>query len=160
LNLLNISRRLTRRSEEGIDVETREAPQHYWAYSAAFRILDAGSLHREITETTGIEPTRCHLKGDLFLPNTASFKKHNFDLWLLDSPLSEEEDLTAHLGWLWACLSPHQKYFKDLVASGVNIDIYCGFRSDSCVGRFTIHADALHIAYTLGIPFGVSVIIA
>jgi hypothetical protein len=138
-------------------VETRKPEQRY---SASFRVIDAGSLHREITEVTGIEPTRCHLRGDPLFPESASFREYNSDLWLLRSPISREEQLAAHLDWLWAGLSPHQEYFKKLVAAGVKIDIFCGFRSDSHTGRFTIQAEALSIAYVLGISFGVSVIIA
>lgn len=114
-------------------------------------------MHNEISNKTGIKPSECHCIGDM--AHIKSGRKWENDIWILKSPLSEEEDLTKHLKWLCKSIEPHFDYFKELIDKGIKIDVFCGYRSDCDHAGFSIKPEALEVFHTLKIPLEVSVII-
>jgi hypothetical protein len=127
----------------------------YYAHSAALRVMDAPGLHDEITRKTGIEPSHSHKKGEVRTPKGT----WENSIWMLESPLGWKEEMSAHLNWLWQQVAPHVAYLKDLKASGVKLDVFCGFRTDTDTGGFSIQPGALAIITELEIPIEVSVIV-
>jgi hypothetical protein len=130
-----------------------------YLFSAALRIMNVARLHEEIEAAMGIEPSTCHVKGELRNPQAKIMKTWNSDIWILKSPLPGEEDLSAHLRWLWEKIFRHREYLKMLSTRGAKIDVFCGYRSTSSTSGFSIRADALSLAYELGVPLEISVIL-
>jgi len=127
----------------------------YYAHSASLRVMDAPELHDEITRKTGIEPSHCHKKGEARLPNGT----WENSIWMIESPLGPEAEMSAHLQWLWQQVAPQVSVFKELKASGVALDVFCGFRTDTDTGGFSNQPKALSIVTELEIPIEVSVIV-
>lgn len=128
-------------------------------FSATLRVKNAGWLHSEITGAIGVKPTDSHLKGEPRLPPIKRMPTWKADLWALDSPLSENADLSEHLKWLWQKLSPHKEFIKSLVAKGIDIDIFCGYSMELRSSVFSIQPEALRLSYDLHIPLEISVIL-
>jgi hypothetical protein len=127
----------------------------YYAHSATLRILDAPDLHEEITLKTGMQPSHAHKIGEEKTPGAA----WDNSIWMLESPLGPQAEISEHLEWLWRQVRPHVSYFKGLKTSGVKLDIFCGFRTDTDTGGFSIEPSALAIVTELQIPIEVSVIV-
>lgn len=130
-------------------------------FTATFRIKSAGGLHEEISQTIGISPTECHIRGEKMEPESESRNPGTWDddLWAITSPLSKEIGLSGHLRWLWGILSPHEDYLERLVGEGLEMSISCVYRSDSETAGFSLEADALAVACELNVPLEVSVVI-
>jgi len=131
----------------------------YFAYSAGLRVMNAPHLHDEITRQTGINPTHSHKKEDIRHPKLINERWEN-DIWQLKSPLSKGAKLSEHLCWLKDKILPHSAYFKKLIKDGIEIDIFCGYRSDCDHAGLSVTPDALELFTVLGIKMELSIIIA
>jgi len=103
-------------------------------FGAGLRIKNAPELHDEISKI--LKPTHVHKKGE------KKFKEKVWDndIWILDSPLSDEKDLIEHILWIWEQIKPHIEYFMDLKKKGVEMDLFCSFTTDSDQDGFTLDA--------------------
>jgi hypothetical protein len=128
-------------------------------FSASLRIKDAGPHHQEILSVTGLRPSDSHLRGEPRLPAIKRMPTWTSDLWALDSPLSENSDLSEHLKWLWKKLFSHKEYFKALTAQGIYMDIFCGYSPESRSTRFSVQPEALRLAYEFEISLQISVVL-
>ncbi len=131
--------------------------QPYFSYSASLRVKNAPELHDEISDFTGLEPSECHYRGDI--ANLNSGRKWNNDIWTYKSNLSESNDLTDHLIFLWNAIEPYSDYFKTLIDKGVDIDVFCGYSSDCDHAGLSIKPEAFEIFQKLKIPFELSIIV-
>jgi hypothetical protein len=126
-----------------------------FGFSATLRIMCAADRHDEIEDATGLTPTHRHRKGEAGMlgrpwPN---------DLWTLESPLPPAAPLADHLDWLWEQVHPHQEYLRALAAEdGVDIDLFCGYRSDCAECGFEMIPESLQIVQALDVPLQVSVV--
>ncbi|HYG61076.1 MAG TPA: DUF4279 domain-containing protein [Thermoanaerobaculia bacterium] len=137
--------------------ESTEDYEYYFAFSASLRVLDAPERHEEIERMTGLRPSHVHLRGDL--ANEKSGRRWTRDVWGLKSPLSKETSMTEHLFWLWEQVKPHQAYFESLIAAGVRVDVFCGYRSNCGYAGFDLNPEAFEIVRALRLPFEISVIV-
>ncbi len=136
-------------SPESTEHETRIG------FSATLRIMCAAERHEEIEQVTGLSATHQHEHGEPSLFGESWPK----DLWALESPLPPGAPLSDHLDWLWAQVQPHRDYFRELAAEeGVDVDLFCGYRSDCAECGFEVQPEALEIVQTLDIPLEVSVV--
>ena len=104
---------------------------------------------------TGLSATHQHEHGE---PNLFGESWPN-DLWALESPLPPGAPLSDHLDWLWAQVQPHQEYLRALAdEDDINVDLFCGYRSDCAECGFEVQPEALEIVQTLDIPLEVSVV--
>ena len=126
-----------------------------FGFSATLRVLCAAERHDEIETVTGLTPTHQHEHGDPGLLGRPWPK----DLWALESPLPRGAPLDKHLGWLWERVQPHQAFFRELAAEdGIDVDLFCGYRSDCAECGFEVQPEALEIVQALSIPLEVSVV--
>ena len=65
----------------------------YFRFSASLRVMEAPELHHEIEAETGLKPSKVHCKGDLKYPGKSYVWKN--DIWMLESPLDRELELTG-----------------------------------------------------------------
>jgi len=126
-----------------------------FGFSATLRVMCAADRHDEIEEVTGLSPTHQHEHGDPGLLG----RPWPRDLWALESPRPRGAALSTHLNWLWERVEPHQAYFRDLAAEeGIDVDLFCGYRSDCAECGFEVQPGALEIVQALEIPLEVSVV--
>jgi hypothetical protein len=124
-------------------------------FSATLRIMCAAERHEEIEEVTGLSATHRHEHGE---PGFFGQPWPN-DLWALESPLPPGAALSDHLDWLWERVRPHRDYFRKLAAEdGIDVDLFCGYRSDCAECGFEVQPEALEIVQALDIPLEVSVV--
>jgi len=124
-------------------------------FSATLRIMCAAERHEEIEKVTGLAATHRHEHGE---PGFFGQPWPN-DLWALESPLPPGAALSDHLDWLWERVRPHQDYFRKLAAEdGIDVDLFCGYRSDCAECGFEVQPEALEIVQALDIPLEVSVV--
>ena len=120
-------------------------------YDASLRILGVGARHSEITEKTGLAPTRVHRRGEPRLGGQG--RTHEQDLWLLASPLGERASLEEHVLWLWAAVAPHQAYFEELIEASTSADLCLGCLSESAFPFLELGEPALEIMKKLRLGF-------
>jgi len=124
-------------------------------FSATLRVMGAADRHDEIEEVTGLSATHRHRHGDASLFGRPWPK----DLWALESPLPRAASLSDHLDWLWDEVRPHRDYFRGLAEQDdIDVDIFCGYRSDCAVCGFEIRPASLKITQALEVPLEVSAI--
>jgi hypothetical protein len=129
--------------------------EYYFCYSASLRIFGEIGDPSEITRRLGVEPTDCHRRGDRRSPRA---RPYQHDMWLYKAPIPEDRPLTEHLEALWQTLRPHVPVLKKL-KERLNVDIFCGYRSNCETAGFEIDHRALVIFMELEVPLGVSVIV-
>ena len=133
------------------------AEEPYFAFSATLRIHgEIGDLE-EISRTLGVAPTHTHRGGELALPKRSATWKD--DAWHFRAPLDESRPLEEHITALWSQLRPHMAYLKSL-KNRLKVDVFCGYRSNSPTAGFQVGHECLGLFMELGVPFGVSVILA
>lgn len=126
-----------------------------FGFSATLRVMCAAERHDEIERRTGLTATHQHQHGEPGLLGRPWPK----DLWALDAPLPRGAPLSDHLDWLWAQVRPHQDYFRALAAEeGVDVDVFCGYRSDCAECGFEVRPGALTLVRALDVPLEVSVV--
>lgn len=126
-----------------------------FGFSATLRVMCAAERHDEIERITGLAATHQHRHG----AEGPFGRPWPNDLWALESPLPRGADLSDHLRWIWEKVRPHQDYFRGLAAEkGVDMDLFCGYRSDCAECGFEVCPEALKVTQALHIPLEVSVV--
>ncbi len=139
------------------DADVPKGEEPYFCFSVVIRIFgDIGDLD-QISRTLGLKPTKCHKRGEL--KSRQRPDKWKEDAWLYEPPIDENRPLEEHIMALWDRLRPHMQLLKTLKATH-KVDIFCGYRSNSGIAGFEVSHECLGLFIELGVPFGVSVIIA
>ncbi len=134
-----------------------ESEEPYYCYSATLRIFGDRVPFEEIENRLALLPTSSHRVGERPVPtSTVVFKQ---DMWSYRAPLAEEEALDRHIAALHAVLKPHIAYLKSL-RDRWQVDVFCGYRSNSATAGFTVGPKALQLFHELDVPFDVSVVVA
>jgi hypothetical protein len=128
---------------------------YYALFKASLRIAGDGLDFDEISRKLGLTPTTKRRKGKAPGSHKPPRKQ---DLWLYTAPVARERPLDEHIMALWDAVRPHMPYLRKLKQK-FQIDIFCGYRSNSCTGGFKVDHRCLGLFAELDIPFGVSVII-
>ena len=126
--------------------------EEYRRYSASIRIKNAPNLHDDISKR--LTPSHVHRKGD------QRYKENTWDndIWIMKSPLPDETELVEHILWIWEQVKPHVSYFARLKNSGVDIDLFCKFTTDSDQDGFSIDSRVYEFLYQLQIDIECSII--
>jgi hypothetical protein len=132
-----------------------EVENPYFCFSATLRIFGQNLDLDAITERLGVHPSHVHRKGERRGPRSPEYKH---DMWSLKAPLPEETALEDHLEWLHHALAPQFTYLKEL-KQAAQVDIFCGYRSNSATAGFEVDYRALQLFFDLEVPFSVSVIV-
>jgi hypothetical protein len=80
-------------------------------------------------------------------------------MWSYQPPVDRARPLHEHIMALWDAIRPHIPYLRSL-KSKFHVDIFCGYRSNSCTAGFDVDHRCLGLFTELEVPFGVSVIIS
>jgi hypothetical protein len=123
-------------------------------YSASFRIAGLDLPFDEIERVLQLSASHTHRKGEH--RGKTTFKE---DMWRLESPLVETRPLSEHLDWLWTQLAPHKAYLLTL-KKRYHIDVFAGYRSSCDMAGLDIPIASMQIYFDLGIPFGLSIVVA
>jgi hypothetical protein len=75
----------------------------------------------------------------------------------MSAPVAEEEDIAKHLGWVSSFASEHEKYLKELISKGAEMDIYMSYACSEDHRGFGLDPHLLEIFPKLGIRLEVSV---
>jgi hypothetical protein len=138
------------------DATPPEGEEPYFCFSATLRIFgEIGDLDA-ISRTLGLQPKHTHRKGERKSPSRPDTWKE--DAWLYEPPVDENRSLEEHIMALWDRLRPNMDFLKSLKASH-KVDIFCGYRSNSCTAGFEVSHECLGLFIELEVPFGVSVLI-
>ena len=130
----------------------------YFAHSASLRIFGVIPDLSEITRQLGIEPTSSHRCGDRKGPKSPPFSQ---DMWRFKSPVDETEPLMAHIDCLWNQIRDRKDFLLQLKKQpNVTVDVFLGYRSNCDHAGVEVPASSLEMFVELGIPFGLSIIIA
>ena len=130
-------------------------PDYYAHFRATLRIAGKGLDFDEISRTLGLTPTATRRKGTAPGSRKPS-RKH--DLWLYTAPVPRDRPLDEHIMTIWRAVKPRMAYLRRLKKK-YNVDMFCGFQTNSCTGGFVVDQRCLGFFSKLDIPFGVSVII-
>ncbi|MFO0960594.1 MAG: DUF4279 domain-containing protein [Isosphaeraceae bacterium] len=141
--------------ETGIGV-VGEEPGFWFSFSATLRIFGEIGDFEPITQTLGVTPTHTHRRGGSRRPTSP--RAYDHDMWSYTAPLPEDRPLEDHLDALWRVVRPHVDYLKGL-KQGLNVDVFCGYRSNCSTAGFEVDHRALAIFTELEVPFGISVIV-
>lgn len=108
--------------------------------ASRLRIVSSTIDPIEIGKQLGLEPTKTHLKGSL---RSARHKAvWPSSLWLLNSPLSEQSDMTDHIRYFVDLLEPRARVLDDL-ARDCKVDLFCGYSSENGQGGFVLDPSIL-----------------
>jgi len=130
---------------------------NYACFSAALRIRNAAHLHEQLSRNLGMAPSSVTVRGQ---PAGALGKPAPQDMWVLDAPIPEEAPLQQHLAWLADAIAGREPYLKQLLADGIEIDVFCGYRTNADYSHYTVPAGSFQFASDLGIPLHMSYIVA
>ena len=130
----------------------------YFEYSATLRIFGEIVDLELISKKLEIQPTKTITKG---FKRSESSKPSLYDMWFLESSkyISKEESLSLHLDYLWGEIREKVDSIKEY-KNTLNVDIFCGYRSNCDNAGFEIDHNSLKIFEALEVPVSVSVIIA
>lgn len=78
-------------------------------------------------------------------------------IWILESALPEERELHEHLRWVVSRARPHLRYLRELVASGVRVDVYLWYSCNEDHRGFGFDPEDLGFFAEAGIRLEVSV---
>ena len=125
-----------------------QEPTYYAHFKATLRITGDGLDCEEISRALGLNPTHTQRKTD----------KKKVDMWAYRAPVDETRPLDEHIMAIWDAVRPSIPYLRKL-KQRFKIDLFCGYRSNSCTKGFSVDNRCLGLFAELDIPFGVSVII-
>src|SRR5262249_10956909 len=126
-----------------------EEPEYYFHVRATLRIFgDIGDFDA-ITNTLGVMPTHIHRRGEKQRPGSLFSFEH--DMWSYKAPVPEDRRLQVHLESLWRVVRPHVAYLKGL-KERLNVDVFCGYRSNCGTAGFEVDHQALVIFTELEVP--------
>jgi hypothetical protein len=123
-------------------------------FSACLRIKGVPHLHAEILENLG-SGTESHKEGDV--AQAEPLRRWRNSIWIMSAPVAEEEDIAKHLGWVSSFASEHEKYLKELISKGAEMDIYMSYACSEDHRGFGLDPHLLEIFPKLGIRLEVSV---
>jgi hypothetical protein len=139
------------------DAVAPEGEKPYFCFCATLRIFgDIGELEA-IGRQLGLQPTRMYRKGERKSPHRPDVWPR--DGWLYQPPVDENRPLEDHILALWDRIRPQMAFLKSLKAKH-QVDIFCGYRSNSGTAGFQVSHKCLGLFIELEVPFGMSVIIA
>lgn len=138
-------------------MKIQEEEQLYFSFSATLRIFGVIEDLESIAAVLDLRPTHVHRLGER---RSARSDPYKHDMWSYEAPVAEERSLSEHLTALYTAIAPHIEYLKELRKSGLTVDIFCGYRSNSDTAGFEVEYSALRIFTELETAFGVSVVIA
>jgi Domain of unknown function (DUF4279) len=138
-------------------VKNKDNEAVYFAFGATLRITGDIASPEEISRVLGLQPTHLHRRGER---RSARAAPYEHDMWAYEAPVAEEQPLSEHLRALRAAIGDQAGYLKELRESGLKVDIFCGYRSNSDSAGFEVEHDVLKIFIELETPLDVSVIIA
>jgi len=127
----------------------------YFAYDACVRIFGEHLNIEEISAALKLQPTQTHRKGE----RQGKMRPYEQDMWLFQPPMEESEPLHKHIDALWLALKPHKRYLLELKKS-VTVDVFLGYRSNCDHAGVEVPHRSLEMFVELGIPFGLSIIVA
>ena len=82
-------------------------------------------------------------------------------MWRFKSPVDETEPLMAHIDCLWNQIRDRKDFLLQLKKQpNVTVDVFLGYRSNCDHAGVEVPASSLEMFVELGIPFGLSIIIA
>lgn len=139
--------------EETVDDEV-EDDELYYHFSATLRIFGVIEDLDEISSKLNLQPTWVHKRGEPI--NRRLSRPH--DMWSYEAPVPEDRPLDVHIQTLWSHIRAHKEYLLKLKEK-LTVDVFCGYRSNSCTAGFEVSHKSLELFTELEIPFGVSVII-
>ena len=116
--------------------------------------MDAPHLHEEIEALLG-DGTDNHKQGDPVPDREGKIWKN--DIWLIETPIPEEEDIAEHLRWLVNFVLPHEDRIKEWISRGARADFYFSYCCDHDHCGFGLPPDLLEVFPRLGIRFEVSI---
>ncbi len=102
-----------------------------------------------ISKQLSLKPTRTHLKGSLRSAHHKAVWPSS--LWLLNSPLSDQNDMADHIKYFVGLLEP-RVYALEALTANCEIDLFCGFSSGNGQGGFVIDPHTLSRLAALKIP--------
>ncbi len=120
--------RVRKRQEALASEKSFRVTSPFFEFDASIRIGGAGKFHHEITEKTGICPTRSHLAGDPVSQRSTAVRKE--DIWILTSPLDGARPIEEHIDWLLDAVSPHADYLSAITRDAAWADLMLGCLSD------------------------------
>ena len=127
----------------------------YFAYSASLRVFGQNLDFESISAGLRLQPTNTHRKGDV----GRTSKPYDADLWSYTFPLDESKPLQEHIDGLWTRLKPHKEYILDLKRQS-KIDVFLGCRSSCEWAGVEVPHTSLEMFIELGVPFGLSIVVA
>jgi hypothetical protein len=128
----------------------------FFKFSATLRIAGDGVDFDEISRTLGLSPTHSHRKGERRSPSAEPWQH---DVWSYRPVVDRAQPLDKHITALWDAVRPHIAYLRSLKQK-FHVDIFCGYRSNSCTAGFKVDYLCLGLFSELEVPFGVSVVIS
>ena len=128
--------------------------ESWFSYSSTLRIHGDQLDFIGIECVLGLQSTYRHRKGERKGPKSPPYKD---DAWHYECPLEESKPLSEHLMALWTAVKPHVTYLRQLKKTN-NVDIFCGYRSNSQIAGFEVDYRCLDMFIALEVPFGVSII--
>jgi hypothetical protein len=125
----------------------------FW-FSASFRIKGASHLHPEIISKLG-QGDECHKKGDV-IPKCPD-KKWSRDVWLIKSPIPEEQDISDHFRWVVDFIYPFEDDIRRWISEGATADIYMSYCCDDDHCGFGLPPELLAVFSRLDLRLEVSI---
>ena len=113
------------------------------------RIVSDKTEPAHISKHLGLEPTRTHLKGSLRSAHHKAVWPSS--LWLLNSPLSDQNGMAEHIRYFLDLLEP-RVYVLEALTATCEIDLFCGFSSGNGQGGFVLDPHTLSRLAALKVP--------
>ena len=110
--------------------------------SASLRISSRVRSASEITGLMGIPPSRVYEKGDLVSVKSPQPTYRQDTMWILASGLRESDSLDDHVASICRLIKEHRSEF-DQLRSDCDVDVFCGFFSDSGQAGFGLSSETL-----------------
>ena len=110
---------------------------------ASLRILSTNLSVKQISEKLREEPSTSGEKGELMSPRNPQSQRREEAIWILQSNLSDEEEMEIHLANLVSFIESRYQEFRSL-AKDCSIDIFCGFFLGGGQGGFMVPSDITH----------------
>lgn len=109
---------------------------------ASLRISSNTMSAAEITHTLGLKPTSSYEKGTPLSKRNPKSAVRQQSVWILESGLDSSQPLAQHIACLVALVEEKIDVLKKLLPI-CDIDIFCGFSSESGQGGFVLNAALL-----------------
>ncbi len=138
----------------GIEINTMKTEVNYW-FKATLRVKGVPHLHEEIKSILG-PGTECHKQGDP-VPDKPG-KKWKNDIWLLNAPVPETDDINNHIGWIVDFASPFQSHMSGWKRAGATLDVYVAYACDENHRGFGLSSETLLKFAGLNMPLEFSIL--